>query len=153
MATVNTDFEKLVAVHYQRTNYANWTKSPTFFDQCERCGSVNYHCYLYRCFGCDVLHCLDCIAQDAIYLHEFGEFISIFCEVKCKNNYMSVFHKDFTDCDECHLMWPSSEFRKMCEECLNGVCNKCAEKINEDLVTHTHLQWKDRLEFGFLLDE
>jgi hypothetical protein len=145
MESVNTNSNTLQAVIYQRTNYANWTKSPTEFDDCERCGYMNYHSYLYRCFGCDVLHCTLCIAPDPVFVYEFGDFISIFCCVECKNKHMNDKHPALKDCEECHMMFPSAQFQKLCEKCVNGVCRKCTKKIAHGDMLHTHLEWEDRL--------
>jgi hypothetical protein len=145
MESVNTDLNCNQAVVYQRTNVANWTKSPTEFDDCERCGFMNYHAYLFRCYRCDVLHCTGCIAPDPVFIYEFGDFISKFCCVECKNQHMKDKHPALTDCEECHMMFPSSQFHKICEKCVNGICRKCTIKIADDQMLHTHLDWEDRL--------
>ena len=152
MNSVNTNFNCLQTVVYQRSNFANWTKSPREYEDCERCGSYNYHAYLYRCYGCDVLHCSGCIAPDPVFIYEFGDFISIFCCVECKNHYVKDKHKEFLDCEECHVIWEASQFKKICEKCENGVCMGCYIKIDQEKMTHTHLDWEDRLMPDLMLD-
>ena len=141
--SINTDEKKLQAIHYQRSNYACWTKMPSAIGECERCGMRNYHGTLYKCYRCDIVHCLFCVGQDPIFVLEYGEFIPIFCEINCKENHMKKNHPDLTDCDECHMMWPSKEYTKKCKDCLNGVCSKCSERIYRGDFNHTHLDWMD----------
>jgi hypothetical protein len=141
--SVNTDETKLHAIHYQRFNYANSTKMPSAIDECERCGMRNYHGTMYKCYACDIVHCLFCVAIDPIFIFEHGEFVAIFCEVNCKDRYMRTTHADLKDCDECHMMWEKDEYSKICANCLNGVCNKCKVRIDDGKFTHTHLEWED----------
>ena len=142
-ASINTDFNRLQAIHNQRNNYANWTHKPTAIEECERCGLRNYHSYLYKCYGCEVLYCMTCIPEDPVYVIDYGDFIPIFCDVVCKNIYMKAKHPELTDCDECHMMWPENEYKKKCSDCRNGVCEKCTSAISDGKFQHTHLDWED----------
>jgi hypothetical protein len=56
---------------------------------------------------------------------------------------MSSKHPQLNDCDECHMMWPSKEYKKICKECLNGVCDKCRKRISKGMIKHKHLDWED----------
>jgi hypothetical protein len=141
--SINTDDTKLQAIHYQRSNYTYWTKLPLAIDECERCGLRNYHGTLYKCYNCDIVHCLICVGIDPIFVIEYGDFIPIFCETECKDRYMKQEHAGLSDCDECHMMWPSDEYKKRCQKCLNGVCSKCTKRIDQGEFHHTHLDWED----------
>ena len=141
--SLNNDDVRLVAIHNQRANYANWTHIPNAIEECERCGMRNPHSYLYKCYGCETLYCLTCVSFDPIFVLEYAEYVAIFCETDCKKRYMSREHPDLNDCDECHMMWPLKEYKKLCKECLNGVCEKCTEKISQGTINHKHLDWED----------
>jgi hypothetical protein len=146
MAFANSKLDQLVNIHHQRPNYAYWSKTPTAINECQRCGMKNYHSYLFRCYGCNILYCCTCTADDPVFLFEYGDFIPIFCEVECKERYMRKHHDSLSDCDECHMMWPKFQYKnsKICDECVNGVCDKCRDKIEKAKITHSHLDWEDR---------
>jgi hypothetical protein len=123
----------------------NWSKTPADIDECERCSMRNRHSQLYKCYGCDIIYCLFCIADDPVFVFEYFDFVAIFCEIECKRLYMRRHHPHLKDCEECHMMWPTDHYKdKECRKCVNGVCKKCKAKIDDGDLTHLHLDWEDR---------
>ena len=143
MVSINNDDTKLQCIHNQRACFANWTHRPSAIEECDRCGMKSYHGYLYKCYGCETLYCMVCIPEDPVFIFEYGDFIAIFCDVPCKKRYMDETHPELVDCDECHMMWPSLQYEKMCKECINGVCSKCRTRIQQGKYVHKHLDWED----------
>ena len=81
--SLNNDDVRLIAIHNQRANYANWTHNPNAVQECQRCGMRCYHSYLFKCYGCEILYCITYKSRP-IFSLEYADYVAIFCETDCK---------------------------------------------------------------------